>query len=310
MDGFQRRTRAGAIGMIASLVVACGGGEGSREMPAQQEAAPEAGAILVTGVGLATPESVIHDRAADVYLVSNINGAPVDKDDNGFISRLSPHGSVVDLKWIDGAAEGVTLNAPKGMAIQGGVLYVADIDCIRMFDRESGAPAGEVCVDGATFLNDVAPAPSGDVLFTDSGLDAAFGPTGADAVYRLHDGEVTTVVAGTDLGAPNGVVMDGGDILVVTFMSGEIFRVAADGTHTVVTGPSELQLDGVVPLPDGRLLVSSWGSSCVYAVAAEGSMECVVEGVEAPADIGYDATRNRVLIPLFNTSELRIEPIG
>ena len=116
MDSFHRRTRAGAIGVITSLVVACGGGEGTREAPAQEESTPDADAILVTGVGLATPESVLHDRTADVYLVSNVNGAPVDKDDNGFISRLSPHGSVVELKWIDGADEDVTLNAPKGMA--------------------------------------------------------------------------------------------------------------------------------------------------------------------------------------------------
>jgi len=310
MDTYQRRTRAGAIKVTALLLMACGGGEGSRETPAQEEPAPEADAILVTGVGLATPESVLHDRTADVYLVSNINGAPVDKDDNGFISRLSPHGDVIELKWIDGAAEDVTLNAPKGMAIQGGVLYVADIDCIRMFDRATGAPTGEVCVDGATFLNDVTPAPGGDVLFTDSGLDAAFGPTGADAVYRLHEGEVTPVATGADLGAPNGVVMAGDDIVVVTFMSGEILRFGPDGTRAVIEGPSELQLDGVVSLPDGRLLAASWGTSCIYAVTGDGSMECIIEGVEAPADIGYDATRSRVLIPLFNASELRIEPIG
>jgi hypothetical protein len=310
MDRYQRRVRVGAFGVITSLFAACGGGEPPRTMPGQEAAAPEADAILVTGVGLATPESVLHDRTADVYLVSNINGAPVDKDDNGFISRVSPHGDVLELKWIDGAAEDVTLNAPKGMAIQGGMLYVADIDCIRWFDRATGAPAGDVCVDGATFLNDVTPAPGGDVLFTDSGLDAAFGPTGADAVYRLHEGEVTPVTAGVDLGAPNGVVMAGDDIVVVTFMSGEIFRVGADGTRTDIAGPSELQLDGVVALPDGRLLASSWGSSCVYAVSEDGSMECLVEGVDAPADIGYDETRNRVLIPLFNANEVRIEPIG
>ena len=83
---------------------------------------------MVADVGLSTPESVLHDAGADVYLVSNINGSPLEKDGNGFISRLAPDGSVLALKWIDGEAQGITLNAPKGMAIQDGVLFVAAID--------------------------------------------------------------------------------------------------------------------------------------------------------------------------------------
>ena len=62
---------------------------------------------------MSTPESALHDPEADVYLVSNINGGPGDRDDNGFISRVSPDGQVLDLKWIDGADPGVTLHAPR-----------------------------------------------------------------------------------------------------------------------------------------------------------------------------------------------------
>jgi hypothetical protein len=172
------------------IVTACGGGgeDAGPTMPAAEEAAtpeqmpaaaesmPQAtlapSVIRIADVGFATPESVLHDTGADVYLVSNVNGAPTEKDGNGFISRVSPDGQVLDLKWIDGTAAGVTLNAPKGLAIDGGRLYVADIDCIRIFDESTGAPAGEVCVEGASFLNDVGTARGGGVLFTDSGLDA------------------------------------------------------------------------------------------------------------------------------------------
>src|SRR5205823_1591551 len=69
--------------------------------------------------GLSAPESVLHDAQADVYLVSNINGSPFAKDDNGFISRLSPSGEVMELKWIDGSRRDVELNAPKGLALLG-----------------------------------------------------------------------------------------------------------------------------------------------------------------------------------------------
>jgi hypothetical protein len=63
-------------------------------------------------------------------------------------------------------------------------------------------------------------------------------------------------------------------------------------------------------LADGRVLVSSWGNSCVYLMDEAGALECAVAGVEAPADIGVDRTRNRVLIPLFNANEVRIQPLG
>jgi hypothetical protein len=92
-------------------------------------------------------------------------------------------------------------------------------------------------------------------------------------------------------------------------MSGEVYRLDAAGNRTVLAGPSQRQLDGVVELTDGRLLTSSWGDSCIYALDASGGMECIIGDVEAPADIGVDIGRNRVLIPQFNASAVLIEPI-
>src|SRR5262245_55231562 len=80
--------------------------------------------LTVADSALNTPESVVHDTTGDVYLVSNINGSPVQKDGNGFISRVSPDGRIAEAKWIAGGVNGVTLNAPKGMAIKGDTLFV------------------------------------------------------------------------------------------------------------------------------------------------------------------------------------------
>ena len=299
------RSVAGVLA-FALCVVGCGGAD----METETAAGPESVSIRVADAGFSTPESVLHDEAADLYLVSNINGAPTDKDGNGFISRVAPDGSVVELKWIDGESPGVTLHAPKGMAIANGNLYVADIDCLRSFDQVSGEPTGEICVDGATFLNDVAAALDGSILFTDSGLDPTFAPSGADAIYRLVGGsEVLTVLAHPNLGAPNGVFDTSDGILVVTFMSGEVFRIRSSVAPTPLAGPSDMQLDGVVVLPDGRVLMSSWGDSCVHELMPSGDTRCIVPDVAAPADIGADAGRNRVLIPLFNDNAVLIQSI-
>lgn len=296
--------------LLSPLLAACGGGgTGDAESTVPADTAP-AQSITLSDVGFSTPESVLHDVEADVYLVSNINGAPLDEDDNGFISRLSPEGEVIELKWIDGEAEGVTLSAPKGMAIQGGLLYVTDIDCVRMFDAATGSPEGEVCLEGASFLNDLVPHADGGVIFTDMGRDASFAPAGTDAVYHLRDGQYTALFEGDDLGGPNGVAVADGSVIVVTFFGGEIFQLDGQGARMDVLTVEGAQFDGVEVLGDGSLLVSDWGASCVHRVSPEGETTCVVGDVEGPADIGVDEERGRVLIPLFTANEVWIRPIG
>ncbi len=290
---------------IVGIVVGCAGEQGQIEQEAQ---AP----IVVQDVGFMTPESVQYDPNADVYLVSNINGSPLEEDGNGFISRVSPGGEVLELKWIDGTADGVTLNAPKGMTMSGETLYVADLTAVRMFDRTTGKPTGSIEVEGSTFLNALATGGDGAVYFTDTGMqagDEGFVPSGTDAVYRVADGEAHRLVAGDALGRPNGVVVVGDDVWVVTFGSGALYRVDGSATADEIALPQG-SLDGLLALPDGDLLISSWDAQAVYRGPVGGPFEVVVSDVEAPADIGYDSRRDRVLIPLFQSDIVVIQPVG
>lgn len=303
--------RRGALFIVAvwSLFSGCGGGGegGEGEQASGAESGDPVGSIRVAG--FSTPESVLHDPIADVYLVSNINGDPLDKDGNGFISRVTPDGEVAALKWIDGDTEGVTLSAPKGMALLDGVLYVSDIDCIRGFDRETGDPAAEICVEGATFLNDIAVGPNGELFVSDTGMRAGadgYEPSGSAAIHRMSpDGRQAPIIVGDQLGVPNGLAVGPRGLFMVSFGSGQIFQVGVDGSLTPVTGQSERQLDGIEFLADGSFLFSSWGDQGVFMVGTDGVQTQVVS-VEAPADIGYDAARNRVLIPLFMGDEILI----
>jgi len=299
---FAKRVGLLAIG---GIVVGCGGEQGQTE---QEARAP----IVVQDVGFMTPESVQYDPNADVYLVSNINGSPVEEDGNGFISRVSPGGAVLELKWIDGTADGVVLNAPKGMTLSGGTLYVADLTAVRMFDRTTGEPMGSIEVEGSTFLNGLATGGDGAVYVTDTGVQAGddgFVPSGTDAVYHLADGEAHELVAGDGLGRPNGVVVVGDDVWVVSFGSGALYRVDGSASEDEIALP-EGSLDGLLALPDGDFLISSWDAQAVYRGPADGPFEVVVGDVEAPADIGYDSRRHRVLIPLFQSDVVVIQPLG
>ena len=68
------------------------------------------------------PESVIYDSENDVLYVSNITDHPFKKDGTGYISKIGLDGSIIKKKWIN------KLNAPKGLTISKGKLYIADED--------------------------------------------------------------------------------------------------------------------------------------------------------------------------------------
>ena len=138
--------------------------------------------IVVADVGFATPESVEYYAKEDVYLVTNINGSPFAADGNGFISKIKPDGSVVDLKWIDGSKSGVTLNAPKGAAVHKNKLYVADINQVHVFELPSGKQLKSITVKGSTFLNGITPGSGNYLYVTDSGFSEGFKPSGTDAI--------------------------------------------------------------------------------------------------------------------------------
>jgi sugar lactone lactonase YvrE len=306
--------------LVLSLVVVaagCGVGTTDQSAPATSTTpyTPPGSTHRIADIGFSTPESVLHDPVADVYLVSNINGSPLARDDNGFISRVTPEGEVESLKWIDGAADAVTLNAPKGMALIGDELWIADIDAVRRFDRTTGEPRGEVAIPGGTFVNDVAPAADGGVLVTDSGME--FGPdgpvdTGSASVWKISaDGVATRLAEGADLARPNGVIDDPDrGIVVVTYASNRVYTVAADGSHTDIATLPAGGLDGIVRTRDERLLVSSWELSGIISIAVEGTVAVEEQGLPAPADIGYDAGRDRLLAPLFNDDAVVILDAG
>lgn len=264
--------------------------------------------IMLKNVGLKTPESVLHDPNADLYLVSNLDGSPLADDDNGFISQIRPDGNVVKLRWIDGKSKAVHLSAPKGTALVGASLHVADIAHVRSFDRVSGNQQRSLPVPGASFLNDVCAGERGEIYVSDTGLDSNFKPNGTDAIYRIDDdGEITTVARGPHLGQPNGVVWTAGLLQVVTFGSGQSYGLTPARAKLNVTKLPSGQLDGVIQTRDGALIVSSWaGRALLRASGPSGPFELMRRDLQAPADLGYDSKRDVVLVPLFQTNELLI----
>ena len=271
--------------------------------------------IVIKDAGLQTPECAVWDADQDVYFVSNINGDPTEADKNGFISKVGPDGKIIELKFIESGKKGAELNAPKGMAIAGNVLYVADLDTVRKFDRKSGKPKGKIAIKDAVFLNALTVSPDGKVLYvSDSAVQinaGGFSGTGSDAIYEidLRKKSVRPLVKDKALHWPNGLLADDTGIWSVSLGANELIHVSYKGELGAVTKLPKGSLDGIVRLADNSLLISSWEGSVVYRGLPGGEFKEVISGVTSPAAIGLDSKRRAVLIPIFMASAFEIHTL-
>ncbi|MBS1261452.1 MAG: hypothetical protein MAG453_00773 [Calditrichaeota bacterium] len=297
-----------ALAAVSLLLAGCGRTDQQGEQARTEQPAAASEGWTLADAGFRTPESVLWDEVDDVYYVSNLGDPePLDRDGDGFISKLGPDGSVLALKWISGDQEGVELNAPKGMARYNDRLLVSDIEVLRAFDVATGEPVMEVPLPGATFANDVWAA-KGLVYVTDTGADT----TGA--VYRIslagETPEVETLVRDDGLMNPNGILERAGELWMVPYGGAGVFRIMEDGSFETVASAPKGSLDGLVALRDGRLAFSSWEAKAVYVMDEEHAIEPLFTGLESPADIGYDRKRDLLLIPLFMENTVVAKPVG
>src|SRR5579884_1012376 len=271
----QRRNRmrhlSMALAVAATATLACTKSESTADTSKPAAAANATdhatpAAKLGEAPGMKTPESVRYDPERDVYYVSNINGNPSQHDNNGFIVVLRADStSAPPAMLVQGGKNGVTLDAPKGLALTGDTLWVADINHVRAFDRKTGAKLADIDLtpQRATFLNDVAIGGDGAVYVTDTGIsfDASGNQshTGQDQIFKIQGGRAT-VVATDSLYAPNGITWDkaNGRFILGPFAGKAVqsWKPGDKQPTPIVDGPG--QYDGVEVLADGRILVSSW----------------------------------------------------
>jgi sugar lactone lactonase YvrE len=304
------------------------------DLPPHPESAvhdPVADAYLVSNLG----ENVGPDPFSHLF----------DTDDNGFISRveLNPDGSVgsVNVRWIahPDAADGDTeatadVDGITGVTIRDGDLYAVDRDEILVFDLDDPSTSSSIPLPGSgvaasddlSLPNDVVVGADGRVWLTDTGLAADASRTMTDAVWSW-DGSGWTKVAGgpageSDLGCPNGIDLTGeaGHPLLLTFCSNQVLRITPGRvtTHAAVEAPADGvgRLDGLVRGTDGTLIFSDWRVP-QHGLDPEGGVlrwvhpngrtnEVILDGLTFPADIGFDAMRERVLIPSDGDQALKI----
>jgi glucose/arabinose dehydrogenase len=245
---------------------------------------------------LSAPASVLHDEEQDVYFVSNVDGAAAGRDGRGFIARITPDGRIAERSFIDG------LNAPKGMAIRGRELWVADIDVLRAFDRVTGAEMATVDLapHGAVSLEAVAVGPEDALYATDTDVrirgEKERVRQGDGRIFRVSaTNDVEVAFAGEELRSPSGIAWDGTRFLIAQSYGNEVLAWnRGSGTRAVLRGPGAY--DGLVVLPSGMVIVSSHHDDALH-VGRSGLLRPLFARKPSPGGIGFDRKRNRLLIP-------------
>ena len=315
VHALTRDTAITLMPVALALAAACSSGEKASAdsvaaKPADTAAASAAPAMFASAGAtdsMKTPESVRYDADLDAYFVSNINGNPSVKDGNGFIVQIDAGNTSSVKMLVQGGKNGATLNAPKGLAVVGDTLWVADIDAVRAFNKRTGAVIANLDLRPmkATFLNDVVAGPNGVIYITDTGVkfDAKGATThpGQDQIFKVVGRKVSVAIkSDSALKIPNGIAWDGANgRFVLGPFADKTVSGWKDGDSTVTpiaTGPGSY--DGVEVLSDGRILVSSWTDSSVNVIA-NGALRKVVANVDGPADIGVDTKRNVLAVPRF-----------
>jgi hypothetical protein len=236
--------------------------------------------------GFDTPESVCFDAQNNIFYVSNVGGKnPTEKDGNGFISKLNPDGTILQLKWIEG------LNAPKGMAIFDGYLFVTDIDKLVIIDISIAEIEEELAFYGAKFLNDIAVAKDGTLYLSDSQTKS---------IFRFHKGSYNPLVTDESFESPNGIIYD--EATVIAGVGNSIVRIdpATGKWEKIIDNTGGV--DGLAKVSNSTYLISDW-SGRIYLAYTNKDKELIldttpIEGRNA-ADFYFSASDNTVFVPTF-----------
>ncbi|WP_293268485.1 hypothetical protein [Neptunomonas sp.] len=232
------------------------------------------------------PESVVTDASNNYLYVSNINGAPTELNEQGYISKITSEGQVLDQHWITG------LNAPKGMAIIGKHLFVADMQTVHMIDIDQGKVIKQFLAPNAKMLNDVTASPNGDVYISDF--------LGGE-IYQLSNNQLSVWFRDEQLPYPNGLLWHNDQLLIgnwgkainpdfTTQTPGSLYQLNPTTMRlSAVSSGVELgNIDGIVSI-NNSLYVSDWISGELFELNDK-ERRLSLSLSKGLADIGATAT--------------------
>ncbi len=239
--------------------------------------------------GFEGPEAVRYDEELDVFFVSCFVGA-TSGDANGYISKVSSDGKILELKFMTGTDE-YPFDAGRGMYITGDTLWVADHSGVHYFNKRSGDHIGFVDFSEFEngFINDITQGPDGYLYVTD---------TGGRAIYRIKDLKAELVMNELPV-MPNGIT---------TLPSGELALAPWQGSPDIYQYNTEthmLSVFGQVAGSDNYDGIEYFQNGLITSTQFDSSLHLMIDGMDElfiklpgkPADIAIDPNRGIVAVP-------------
>lgn len=228
------------------------------------DAAPQPDVLALPGAAY-YPESLHADDDGTLYVGSLTTGQVVAFDD----------GSTAPRTIIDAGEHGVT--GVTGVHVHDDTLWLCSVDTtfqrpteVRSFSL-TGTPRASYPLVATTFCNDLVFDSTGNLYATDSFSGSIQKlARGADAfVPFVQDARFVPDSQGAF--GLDGIVLAGGALYINKLDTGELFRIALDGTITDITvSPPLAGPDGMRAIDDHTLLVIEGGAHRLSKIALHG----------------------------------------
>jgi hypothetical protein len=247
-----------------------------------------------SGEALSVPESVVYDEEKRCFYVSNVNSQSSGNpwvNNSGFISVLNQDGSVKVLHWIEG------LKAPKGLTLDGSMLYVADLDQVVKIDTIKGKIIERFqAPKGVDRLNDIVYDAKRHLLYLSN--------SSTKEIYQVDDKGIflRRYAKESDSKAEqNGLYIDH-DNLIMQGSVGYLKALSLDSDNQLksISNQIHIPIDGITKYKEKGYLVSAWGGE-IHFIDKNGKERLLLDSKpNRSADIFYVQSLDLLLVPDFD----------
>ena len=211
------------------------------------------------------------------------------------------YGKLIEQHWLTG------LNAPKGLAIVGDTLYVADINQFVVIDIKQKKIIKRYPVSDAKFLNDVVADTAGNVYVSDMLTNT---------IHRLNQGNFEVWLQDAALEFPNGLLIEGNKLIVASWGN------MTDGFATDIPGhlktiditSKKIQslgnktpvgnLDGLESDGNDNYFVTDWMVGKLLHISPDGTSKTLISLDPGSADLTVLPQHKLVIIPIMLSNDV------